>query len=855
MNNDNEAIGKKNEDYRNILATANKLEALQSSLESVIDYFLAPIVKLYNKLCNDCLKLLSEGDFKLDHFRKAEELVWRRVYHDVYRFQKTKRQRIKKQDECLIEAHFISGIGFYSSLIIRLRSRYRIYDVKGIISPLNLTLGPLDTFVDNQLLNDENEADCMTELTSTNIAGDNLMSIDQESQDESRSEKAQEWAKQSIYRSLVYMGDLARYLLETNQQDYRKLAFNFYCSASVNQPDYGLPFNQLATLASGLNHNLDAVCNYMRSCSRPRPYEGAKGNMRKLFELNNEFYSSLSNEDNVKKISQVLASDEPKKAAESMVRMVIVIFIRLTSNIWTLTSLDEDEILQDALVRDTQLFFEIIREALELDPIVPLANPASNFERDFCPISGGLNNSEKPRYISPTIMYEFCSIALMLISKSQKKETIKLSSPELPKNHVSNLAITLALNLLHYSTAKCHKMIMSKVQELRITRQNQLAPEKRIYARQQATDFNYKSSGGNLSTTGSQKSTDNIAPSNDSASRRTLSRLRQRKAAINYSDHNNRLKPIILHHEDSDMSELEETALSTIDALDISSEMSEDNDFKSNDLIDLGSSSDEVSSSMKQDNKQLSETSLCILSKPALRPTRSQNYELEKCFNLVDSSNSLPVPDLLTGDNFRVREANQTWLGSPYESESLIDKDLLLSTTSDTNEIDSVFAYIYKHTYLPTTKILCDWLLSNGEIISSNLQSFRAFCNELDELVNLLGELRKLIDINYQPSNTNYSPDVISTTITSSDESLLRLNSDSFIYKHIFDGPSWVQKYPMSCDFPLYNLSSLKSVHELNIDFSYQRELSESESGFITMQCVIAFSHALKTFLENKTSQ
>lgn len=806
---------KTNEDYRRVSATANKLETIQSNLESVIDFFLTPIVRLYSKLCNDCLKLLFECEFKLDHFRKAEELVWRRIYHDVYRFQKTKRQPLRRHDECLIESHFISGIGFYSSLIVRLRSHYKIYDVQGVIVPLNLTLGPLDNFVDNQLLNEEDN----DQITND----DNSMCIDVSDID--HNSKAKEWASQAIYRSLVYMGDLARYLLDLpyTQFNYRNLAFEFYKSASRNQPENGLPFNQLATLAGNRNHNLDAVCNYMRCCMRPKPFEGAEGNMRKIFDLNKKSYDEIGTIGQVLKVSEVLSSIDPSKAAETMMKGIIVTFIKLTADFWTLISQPEDQNLKELIAEETNIFFESLREALELEPIVPLAT-SINIEQEFCPISGGSSYTGTPKYICSTIMYEFCSISIMLIARCQKQN---LSAPTLIETtdvNVTDLVNTLALNLLHYSTSKCLKMITSKVQDLRMNRQEHLKAEARTFSKH-SSELGLQSSRGNLST-GSQRSIDNVN-SAEATSRRALSRLRKRKAATNYSD-NNRLKPIVLHNEDSDMSELEETALSTIDALDISSDMSEDADYKINDLIDLDSSSEE--NSLPNQYFPTTVGSVNNLSKPILRPTRSQNYELERSLNLVNSSNSLPVPDLLTGDlDYKINSKVSATSQSPEESTSgsdAIDKDS--SQSNELNEFESALAYIYNQTYLPTIKIICDWLLSNGAIISSNLLSFRAFCNELGDLVSLLDDLRKITDADS--------------------------HDDQFdAFKHTYDGPTWIQKYPLSCDFPLLNLEPLKTVHELNIEFKYRRELNDYESGFINIQCMVAFFHALTAFLENKS--
>lgn len=903
--NDNNKL-QQNEDYRRVLATANKLETIHSNLETVIDFFLAPIVKLQTKLCNDCLKLLFESDFKLDQFRKTEELVWRRIYHDLYRFQKTKRTNVGPQDECLIESHFISGIGFYSSLIVKLRLHYKLDEPFGLMQPLGLALGPFEDIV------------LTTGATSNNVTDDDLSMSMSGSEDASggtssrlcRQAEAREWASQAIYRSLVYSGDLARYLLEVSQIDYRKLAYQFYISATLNQPDHGLPYNQLATLAGGINFNLDAVCNYMRCCLRPKPFEGAEGNMRKIFELNRKFHDELRVTGYISRISEVFASKDPSYAAESMMRAIIVNFIRLTSDLWSAISENITDEKRNEIIMETKLFFELLREALELEPIVPLAGSTSNFEQEFCPISGGSSSAIKPKYISPTIMYEFCSVSIMLIAKSRSKK-LPSNANETSFSQESNLSVdkyivdlinTLALNLLHYSTSKCQKMIISKLQELRVTRQDFIIGGLKSVNRQNTFSPIKNSSEGNLNKDigessflplpigHHQRSIDNLMTplSPDVNSNR---RLRQKKAATRYLDGGraNPIKPSPISpavgvigtkpnklsdrlappmNEDSDMSELEETALSTIDALDISSEMSSE---PGNDLINLDSSSGD-------DNDDVFRSKPIAKPPRVLRPTRSQNYQDERIYtatNHLGSTSSLPMPDLLTGDPADQRkQMYQSFMSnkvssqspSPVNSELAINKH---QTENRANELEAALSYVYKQTYLPTIKIFCDWLLANGSIITANVQSFRSFDLDMREIVTLLKELDKIvktkslnrIDSDLSLSNNSMACGgggyaVLSTgsgnikTSTSLDTATTITSASRTILDHVYNGPQWVQKYPLSCDFPLLCLEPLKSVHELNIDFKYRHELNDAELGFLTIQCITAFSHALNAFLE-----
>lgn len=801
--------------YRQVLSTANKLEAIQSKLDSVIDLFGTPIVSnLFSKLCNDCMNLIFKSEFKLEEFRKAEELVWRRVYHDTYRLLKTKRQLVRKDDEFLIESHFMSGICFYSSLIVQLRLKYTITRAHGVIIPLNLALVPVDALLDVPSRFTTQKTNNTKHDIGQGLGGvtysDEAINQDDDTCN-GLMEAARQWAQQSIYRSLVYMGDIARYLLEFSECDHLKLAFELYKSAARFQPEHGLPFNQLATLAGGLNYNLDAVCNYMRCCLRPKPFERAEGNMVKIFELNKKQHEELNMGSHIVKMSDVIASKDPTKEAETLVKAAIVTFLKLASQLWFAIGENLSDELQNTVVNETQLFFEILREAIELDPIVPLAETDS-VDINFRPTAGGPCSLDKPRYVSSTIMYEFCSISIMLIARRKKQSSSEnvlhraISASSTINDNITDLVNTLALNLLHYATSKCQKMIISKIQELRVARHE-------------------LSSGKSLTVKpSSDLSLRNCSPiSSDAASRRALSRLRQKKAATNYSGENSKHRVSVTRDNDSDLSELEETALSTIDALEISSEMSEGADYRAEDLINLDSSSDDGS-------LMRNSISLALLSKPALRPTRSQNYEQDKKikFMMNETCNSLPIPDLLTGDLADISfKTNIT----PYDDVSGTPSELNSERMSNSTQsiIESTLSYVYNQTYLPTMKVFFDWLLSDVAIIDSNLESFTSYHIELLSTVNLLVELKKLIELEDRDTN------------------------EEEIYKHAYNGPEWTQRYPLSCDFPFVNLSPMKSVHDANIDFGLQRELTDPESGFVTIECIIGFSHALTIFLRNKT--
>lgn len=67
-----------------------------------------------------------------------------------------------------------------------------------------------------------------------------------------------------IHRSLICLGDLARYRLDLEPNWDPQIAIRYYKMAVAVDDKYGMPHNQLGTVASNKNYGLDAVYHYLR---------------------------------------------------------------------------------------------------------------------------------------------------------------------------------------------------------------------------------------------------------------------------------------------------------------------------------------------------------------------------------------------------------------------------------------------------------------------------------------------------------------------------------------------------------------------------------------------------------------
>ncbi|OXB52614.1 hypothetical protein ASZ78_016917, partial [Callipepla squamata] len=100
----------------------------------------------------------------VDYGRKAEELLWRKVYYEHI--------HSRSALECAYRTHLVAGIGFYQHLLLYIQSHYQL------------------------------ELQCCIDWTHVT---DPLMGC---KKPVSASEKEMEWAQMACHRCLVYLGDL-----------------------------------------------------------------------------------------------------------------------------------------------------------------------------------------------------------------------------------------------------------------------------------------------------------------------------------------------------------------------------------------------------------------------------------------------------------------------------------------------------------------------------------------------------------------------------------------------------------------------------------------------------------------------
>uniref|UniRef100_A0AAY4DUD8 Nonsense-mediated mRNA decay factor n=1 Tax=Denticeps clupeoides TaxID=299321 RepID=A0AAY4DUD8_9TELE len=286
--------------YRAVVESVHKLDVIIGNKSSYREVFKPENISLRNKLRELCVKLMFLHP--ADYGRKAEELLWRKVYYEVIQVIKTNKKHIHSHSalECAYRTHLIAGVGFYQHLLLYIQSHYQL---------------ELQDCID------------WTHVTDPLIGRKKPVSA---------SPKEMEWAQMACHRCLVYLGDLARYQNELAGVEAEQLAERFYHQALSVAPHVGMPFNQLGTLAGSTFYNVEATYYYLRCIQSDTPFDGAYGNLKRLFDKAAKMYHQVKKQD-MKKLS-------PSRQRSKDIKRLLVSFMYLQSLLQPKNSLVETEL-------------------------------------------------------------------------------------------------------------------------------------------------------------------------------------------------------------------------------------------------------------------------------------------------------------------------------------------------------------------------------------------------------------------------------------------------------------------------------------------------------------------------------
>ncbi|XP_015784077.1 protein SMG5 [Tetranychus urticae] len=426
--------------------------------------------KLPNKLKEQCENCLLKD--VVGHGKKAEEILWTRVYHEPMQIYKRMKGAASSQDIIALQLHFVSGVGFYYSLLQKISAEYKI-DFGPALSELKRNLiycEPLKVESQRNVTNQEREAIRLV--------------------------------THGIY---IHLGDIFRYLDYLNYPESKSMAIKWYDIAILFEPSIGMPYNQLGTLCSNYNYGFDSAYFYMRCLMSDKPFDGAEGNLKRILMSAPRFLAEEMNKN--------------RDTDEEIVKKCIIQLLIVANHIFNDSSSKSEMEVANAI----QEFLTTFTLALNLSPKA--------------------RTPHKPTYLDPALIFEMGTMSLMFINY--------LRANGIGSGIYYSASVALALNFLLLNVNAFLVRFKDKIDALNVS--------------QKPTAISNGSGSGAPSS--SKENSPEFSP------RRTLSRLRRRKAAITYENIDTYL--LDFDEDDSELSELEETALSTIDALEISSDISE----------------------------------------------------------------------------------------------------------------------------------------------------------------------------------------------------------------------------------------------------------------------------------------
>ncbi|KAF7259121.1 hypothetical protein EG68_02846 [Paragonimus skrjabini miyazakii] len=208
-----------------------------------------------------------------NHARRAEELIWRKVFYEPLNMYKIYVKNNDRPDrvadfELALKVHLLSGIGYYQSILLQMQSENFSSIRKNFCAWLPVAFHiPL-------------QADSTFEFDLKNASQQQTNVFDE----------------RMMQKCLMYIGDLFRYLLDFGEFIGKAMAYGYYNAAINLDPSVGLLHNQLGILDVGRCYGLNAIFHYLKCLCAPAPFEGARRNLQMVLVKNELRYRKLFGE-------------------------------------------------------------------------------------------------------------------------------------------------------------------------------------------------------------------------------------------------------------------------------------------------------------------------------------------------------------------------------------------------------------------------------------------------------------------------------------------------------------------------------------------------------------------------------
>ncbi|CDQ69685.1 unnamed protein product [Oncorhynchus mykiss] len=792
--------------YRAVVESVHKLDVIIGSKSSYREVFKPENISLRNKLRELCVKLMFLHP--VDYGRKAEELLWRKVYYEVIQVIKTHKKHIHSRSalECAYRTHLIAGVGFYQHLLLYIQSHYQL-----------------------------EMQDCIdwTHVTDPLIGRKKPVSA---------TPKEMEWAQMACHRCLVYLGDLARYQNELAGVEAEQLSERFYHQALSVTPHVGMPFNQLGTLAGSKFYNVEATYYYLRCIQSETPFEGAYGNLKRLFDKAAKMYHQVKKQE-MKKLS-------PSRQRSKDIKQLLVSFMYLQSLLQPKNSLLETELtsLCQSVLEDFNLVLFYL-------PSPPHGHEATS------PSEEELEEHDSPCALLPdALIFKMVVTCLMVVHSLKRGGS---------KQYSASIAFTLALfsHLVNHVNIRLQAELEegeSQVpplqtdntddSELRDPSDSTLAQKAGVGERKAEEEKQKQKKYARLSMLRRRRATckedeSDLSEGFESDEEEEEQRGCDDSGGASGSEEDEEGGTAFDVETDSDMNSQE----SRSDLEDIEdSETPENLDTTTRGELQPGEDDEEQANSREDGDGDTPPTTNGPLlhSDPSissnLQAMSSQLFQAKRCFRLAPtfsnvllrphSSSTNPTPT--DPDASSTTPSQET---PPPPGDSPCDAGPGTANGTNDNEVDSdsecsVHSNQSVHSektlserleiltnqgLIQVVKVFVDWLRTNTDIIVMCAQSSQSLWNRLSVLLNLLPDGNKML------------------------EAELGLNTEVTELLSVCEQPGLVQSLLLPEDLALRHLPALNLAHR-RLDYTRPRpSLSPVQECVVRVCCIRSFGHFL----------
>ncbi|CAH2327213.1 SMG5 [Pelobates cultripes] len=772
-----------------VVETVHRLDLIISNKTAYQEVFKPENISLRNKLRELCVKLMFLHP--VEYGRKAEEVLWRKVYYEVIQLIKNNKKHIHSRSalECAYRTHLIAGVGFYQHLLLYIQSHYQL------------------------------ELQCCIDWTHVT---DPLIGC---KKPVSASVKEMDWAQMACHRCLVYLGDLARYQNELALVDTEKLAERFYYQALTVAPQIGMPFNQLGTLAGSKYYHVEATYCYMRCIQSEVSFDGAYGNLKRLYNKAGKTYHQLK-----KCETRKLA---PSKKRCKDIKRFLVSFMYLQSLLQPKSSSVDSELtsLCQSVLEDFNLCMFYLPSSLSL-------SSANEDEEEY---DGGYS------FLPDLLVFRMVAICLMSVHSLKRADS---------KQYSAAIAFTLALfsHLVNHVNIR----LQAELEESPVPAFQNNSPDdpdtkeiSEVIERDPETEPEIPVN----------QVTKQPKPKNGKKSHKysRLSRLRRRRHArkVDESDLSEGFDSDSSHGsaKGSDISESaseksdEEAAFDMETDSDMNSQESrsdlediEDDNVEENACAKEAKGPSEISTeepelktvnSAKTESHELPVNGSGVASSESsiasnLQAMSTQMFQTKRCFRLAPTFTNLfvkPVPEPAPPCS----EEPAPVVNGDVEKSVSLEQDAsdsdesVLSSKSCRNErtIQERLEVITSEGLLTSVKIFLDWLRANTDIIVMCAQSSQSLWNRISVLLNLLPAAGKILDSGI--------------TLCNEVKNLLPESEFPEIRQHLL----------LPEDTALRNLPPLRAAHR-KVNFEQERPVLTVLEESIVRSCYIrSFGHFL----------